>query len=199
MTPEQRARLAEGRAAFRQRWLAERYLAALAPATRGALSRARVVTRPESDAALGYRLFDERGLGRDEITRPTGYRFLALSRQEEVPARVEEFGAEADELTGDFCPTYFVARQDDEWYSSGEPPVFEVRFGWARAHFAELYAAANHGCNLTTRCGRAGILTRVVHGYRDRPADEPVFELAYWIGDPSGPSAAADGDSGNDS
>src|SRR4051794_2839876 len=112
MTPEQRARMAVGRAACRQRWLAGRYLAALGPGTRAALSRMRVITRPESDATLRYRLFDERGLGRDETTRPPGYRFFAFSRPEEVLAQVEAFGAAADEATGDFCPTYFTARED---------------------------------------------------------------------------------------
>jgi hypothetical protein len=182
MTPEQRARLAEGRAASRQRWLAGRYLTALGAETRTVLSRERVITRPESDAALRYRLFDERGLGLDEVTRPPGYQFFAFSRPEEVLAQVEAFGVAADEATGDFCPTYFVACQDGEWLPSGELPVFEVRFGWARTHFPELYAAALHGCNLTTRCGRAGLLTRVVCGYQDRHADESVFELACWGG-----------------
>jgi hypothetical protein len=85
-----------------------------------------------------------------------------------------------DDVVAEFCPTCFTAREDGGGWSSGEPPVFEVRLGWARSHFPELYAAARHGCNLTTRCGRAGILTRVVCGYRDRDADESVFELACW-------------------
>lgn len=175
-------RLAEGRAASRQRWLAGRYLAALKSVTRYALAQARVITRPESDAALRYSLFDERGLGLEEITRPPGFRFFAFSQPEQVLAQVEALGSAADDATGDFCPTYFIARQDGEWLPSGETPVFEVRFGWARAHFPELHTSALQGCNLTTRCGRAGILTRVVHGYHDRHADEPMFELACWGG-----------------
>lgn len=182
MTPEQRALLAERHAAYRQRWLASRYLAALGPETSAALSQSRVITRPESDTALRYRLFEEGGLGIDEVTRPSGYCFFAFTRPEDVYARVAAFWPGADEATGDFCPTYFMADEGRGGWSWGEPPVFEVRFGWARTHFPELHAAGRQGCNLTTRCGRAGILTRVVHGYRDRHADEPVFELACWGG-----------------
>ncbi len=182
MTPEQRARFAERRTASHQRWLARRYLAGLGPQTRADLSQAPVITGPESDAIRCYRLFDERGLGDDEIIRPPGYRFFAFSRPEEVLACVEAFGTMADDEIGDFCPTYFMAREDGGGWSGGEPPVFDVRFGWARANFAELYAVACHGCNLTTRDGAAGILARVVCGYRDRHADERVYELALWGG-----------------
>ena len=99
MTPEQRARLAEGLAANHQRWLAGRYVAALSAEARAGLSVARIITRPESDAALRYRPFDERGLGLDEITRLPGYRFFAFSRPEEVLARVEALGAVMDDAT----------------------------------------------------------------------------------------------------
>lgn len=182
MTPEQRARLDEGRAAIHQRWLAGRYLSELGPTPRSALSLARIVTRPESDAILRYRLFEEAGLGIDEITLPKGYRFSALSQPEDVYDKVKAFGTAMDDKVAHFCPTRFKARTDSGMWSCDEQPVFEIQFGWARIHFPELYVAARWGCNLTTQCGRAGILARTACGYGDRHPDEPVFEVACWGG-----------------
>ena len=181
MNPEQQRLLAEKRTANHQQWLASRYLAALGTEVRDALSLARVVVRPESDALNGYRLFREAGLGLEPATRPTGYTFVAYDRAEDLFAAVEAFGTAADGFIGYFCPTGFMAREDGgRWSSSGDPPMLQVGFGWARSHFPKLHAAAHQACSLISACGGAGILTRVVCGYPDRHADDPVFEAALW-------------------
>jgi hypothetical protein len=172
MTPEQKQLLAEKLTANFQRWLASKYVDAVSSEIRSTLTKARIVVRPESDPLIAYRQFDDRGIGLAEVTRPLRFKYARYDDVEEMYNQVREIKSSADEAIGHFCPTYFTAQ--------GEPPVFEVQFGWARLHFPALHAAARQGCNLTTCGGNAGILSRVTCGWKDRHADDRVHELAWW-------------------
>jgi hypothetical protein len=174
MTSKQRQLLSEKLTANAQRRLAAEYLAALGADMRSTLAQSRLVVRPESDPIIAFRQFDKHGLQLEQAIRPTGYMYAHYDEPDEVYAAVRLFGNGADAALGYFCPTYFR--------SSADPPVFEVRFGWARAHFSALHALAGQGCNLTTRGGEAGILSRVTCGWHDRHADDRVHELACWGG-----------------
>jgi len=170
MTPGHQQLLSEKLMANLQRRLAVQFLDALGSQVRSTLSQARLVVRPESDPVIAYRRFDERGIVLD--SQPSGYSYARFDEADDLYGEVRAFGGRADAAIGYFCPTYFTA--------SGDPPVFEVPFGWARAHFPELHAAAKQGCNLTTCGGDAGILSRVTCGWHDRHADDRVHELAWW-------------------
>lgn len=171
MTREQQQLLAEKLTANAQRRLAARYIDALGSEIRSTLAKARIVVRPESDPVIAYRQFDDRGIGLAQVTQPIPFKYARYDDMEDMYNQVRKINSGADEALAYFCPTYF---------STQEPPVFEVQFGWARLNFPALHAAAWHGCNLTTRGGEVGILSRVTCGWHDRHADDRVHELAWW-------------------
>jgi hypothetical protein len=171
--------LAEKLAANRQRWLARLFVARLPAPLQGVMAGARVLVAPESTAIARHQSADDRGVGVESPRRPADFAFAAFREPQQLFDALTALADRADPAIGYFQPRGFFPIEALP-QGPGEPPLFEVAFGWARRHLVALYQAAGQACALTTRNGDVGIVINVVCGYPDTDADEEVFELAYW-------------------
>ncbi len=171
--------LAEKLTANRQRWLARLFVARLPAPLQEVLGNAGVVVVPESTAIARHQYADKRGAGVESPRQPPYFYFAAFRERQQVFDALKALDDRVDSEIGYFQPKGFFPVEALP-RGPGEPPLFEVNFGWARRHLIDLYEPAAQTCALTTRNGEAGIYTQVVCGYQDRPADEEVFELSSW-------------------
>jgi hypothetical protein len=171
--------LSEKLAANRQRWLARMFIARLPLPLQAVMGMARVVVAPECCAIAHHHYADRRGVGVESPVRPDDFIFSTFRDPQQVFDALASFGDAVDSEIGYFRPKGFFPVETLPT-GPGEPPIFEVKFGWARQHLDDLYEPAGGTCGLTTRNGEAGIFINVICCYHDRDADEEVFELAYW-------------------
>jgi hypothetical protein len=177
MFADRQKTLSEKLTANQQRRWARLFVNIVSPCLREVLSNARIVFVPESESIAWHHFVCKRGVGRDNIVMPADFFYEVFEQPKEMFAALPTYRKNVDSQIGYFCPTRFWPLESR---SGGEPPLFEINFGWAREHFSELFEPSGQACSLTTKHGEAGIVTSTFCDCGRENPDEPIIEVGYW-------------------